>query len=221
MSSSVRVRFAPSPTGYLHVGGARTALFNWRFARHNHGTFVLRIEDTDKSREQEQAVRVIYDGLRWLGLEWDEGAGSGGAFGPYFQSERTHIYERYLDLLQSKGVLYEDKGAIRFRSPRQAVVVDDLVCGMIEFDRSSDPDMTIRRSDGSWIFHFVNVVDDVEMRISHVIRGEDHLSNTPKHIELFRALDVEQPRYASVHLILNQYGTILRMCDQGARDVLL
>jgi glutamyl-tRNA synthetase len=216
MNASVRVRFAPSPTGYLHVGGARTALFNWLFAHHNHGTFILRIEDTDKSREQEQAVRVIYDGLRWLGLEWDEGAGSGGAFGPYFQSERTHIYERYLDLLQSKGVLYEDKGAIRFRSPRKAVVVDDLVCGRIEFDRSSDPDMTIRRSDGSWIFHFVNVVDDVEMQISHVIRGEDHLTNTSKHLELYKALDIQPPRFAHIPLILNRDGSKMSKRDEGS-----
>ena len=103
MSSSVRVRFAPSPTGFLHVGGARTALFNWLFARHHHGTLLLRIEDTDKSRERNQAVQVIYDGLRWLGLDWDEGAGIGGEFGPYFQSERNTIYEKYLNLLEAKG----------------------------------------------------------------------------------------------------------------------
>jgi glutamyl-tRNA synthetase len=216
MSPSVRVRFAPSPTGYLHVGGARTALFNWLFARHNHGTFILRIEDTDKSREQEQAVRVIYDGLRWLGLDWDEGAGRGGAFGPYFQSERTIIYERYLDLLQSKGVLYEDEGAIRFRSPRKAVIVDDLVCGWIEFDRTSDPDMTVRRRDGSWIFHFVNVIDDIEMQISHVIRGEDHLTNTAKHLELYEALNIQPPRFAHIPLILNRDGSKMSKRDQGS-----
>src|SRR5215831_2984623 len=152
MNSGVRVRFAPSPTGFLHVGGARTALFNWLFARHNGGTFVLRIEDTDKSREKAEAVRVIYDGLRWLGLDWDEGADRGGDYGPYFQSERTEIYERYLERLQQKALAYEDQGAIRFRSPRKPVVLNDLVCGHIEFDRSHDPDMTIRRPDGSWIF---------------------------------------------------------------------
>ena len=216
MSSSVRVRFAPSPTGYLHVGGARTALFNWLFARHNRGTFILRIEDTDKSREQEQAVRVIYDGLRWLGLEWDEGAGRGGPFGSYFQSERTVIYEKYLNLLHNKGVLYEDEGAIRFRSSRKPVVVDDLVCGRIEFDRSSDPDITVRRPDGSWIFHFVNVVDDIEMQISHVIRGEDHLTNTSKHLELYEALNAEPPRFAHIPLILNRDGSKMSKRDAGS-----
>jgi glutamyl-tRNA synthetase len=216
MNSGVRVRFAPSPTGFLHVGGARTALFNWLFARHNGGTFVLRIEDTDKSREKAQAVQVIYDGLRWLGLDWDEGADRGGDYGPYFQSGRTEIYERYLALLQQRGVVYEDQGAIRFRSPRKPVVLNDLVCGHIEFDRSHDPDMTIRRPDGSWIFHFVNVIDDAEMRISHVIRGEDHLTNTAKHLELYDALGIQPPSFAHIPLILNQDGSKMSKRDEGA-----
>jgi glutamyl-tRNA synthetase len=216
MNSGVRVRFAPSPTGFLHVGGARTALFNWLFARHSGGTFVLRIEDTDKSRERAEAVQVIYDGLRWLGLEWDEGGDRGGDYGPYFQSERTPIYERYLGLLQQKGMVYEDQGAIRFRSPRKLVVLNDLVCGHIEFDRSLDPDMTIRRPDGSWIFHFVNVIDDAEMRISHVIRGEDHLTNTAKHLELYDALDIRPPSFAHIPLILNRDGSKMSKRDEGA-----
>jgi glutamyl-tRNA synthetase len=216
MSSSVRVRFAPSQTGFLHVGGARTALFNWLFARHNQGTFLLRIEDTDKNREQQQAVQVIYDGLRWLGLNWDEGAGIGGDYGPYFQSERNAIYEKYLNFLFSKGVVYEDEGAVRFRSARSRVIVDDLVCGRIEFDRSMDPDMTVRRPDGSWIFHFVNVVDDLEMKISHVIRGEDHLTNTSKHIELYEAFDATPPRFAHIPLILNKDGSKMSKRDEGA-----
>jgi glutamyl-tRNA synthetase len=216
MNSPVRVRFAPSPTGYLHVGGARTALFNWLFARHHHGTFLLRIEDTDKSRERQEAVQVIYDGLHWLGLEWDEGAEIGGEYGPYFQSERDEIYERYLNRLQEKGVLYEDEGAIRFRSPRKAVIVDDIVCGRIEFDRSMEPDMTIRRPDGSWIFHFVNVVDDIEMKISHVIRGEDHLTNTARHIELYQALGATPPSFAHIPLILNRDGSKMSKRDAGA-----
>lgn len=216
MSTPTRVRFAPSPTGYLHVGGARTALFNWLFARHNQGAFILRIEDTDKSREREKAVQVIYDALRWLGLDWDEGAGKGGQHGPYFQSERNEIYERYLALLKQKGFVYEDDGAIRFRSARKPVVVDDLVCGRIEFDRSMDPDMTVRRPDGSWIFHFVNVVDDIEMRISHVIRGEDHLTNTAKHIELYSALEVQPPKFAHIPLILNRDGSKMSKRDAGA-----
>ena len=216
MSTPVRVRFAPSPTGFLHVGGARTALFNWLFARHNQGVFVLRIEDTDKSREREDAVAVIYEGLRWLGLEWDEGGDKGGKFGPYFQSERSAIYEKYLKILEEKWLVYEDQGAIRFRSPRRPVVVDDIVCGRIEFDRSMEPDMTIRRPDGSWIFHFVNVVDDIEMKISHVIRGEDHLTNTSKHVALYQALEIEPPRFAHIPLILNRDGSKMSKRDEGS-----
>jgi glutamyl-tRNA synthetase len=216
MSTPVRVRFAPSPTGFLHVGGARTALFNWLFARHNQGVFVLRIEDTDKSREREDAVAVIYEGLRWLGLEWDEGGDKGGKFGPYFQSERGAIYEKYLKILDKKGQVYEDEGAIRFRAPRRPVVVDDIVCGRIEFDRSMEPDITIRRPDGSWIFHFVSVVDDIEMKISHVIRGEDHLTNTSKHVALYQALEIEPPRFAHIPLILNRDGSKMSKRDEGS-----
>jgi glutamyl-tRNA synthetase len=216
MSRPVRVRFAPSPTGYLHVGGARTALFNWLFARHNGGVFVLRIEDTDKSREKDAAVQIIYDGLRWLGLEWDEGGDKGGPLGPYYQTERNDIYHRYLKVLERKGLIYEDEGAVRFRSARRPVVVEDEICGRIEFDRSLEPDMTIRRPDGSWIFHFANVVDDIEMRISHVIRGEDHLSNTAKHIELYHAFEHEPPRFAHLPLILNQDGSKMSKRDEGA-----
>ena len=207
--SPVRVRFAPSPTGFLHVGGARTALFNWLYARKHGGTFVLRVEDTDQSRNTEEAVQVIYDGLQWLGLDWNEGPLVGGDHGPYFQSQRNAIYERYLQQLQDGGHLYDDAGATRFRSPRKTVVVDDAVCGRIEFDMSNPathPDMTIRRPDGSWIFHFVNVVDDIEMKISHVIRGEDHLSNTPKHVEMYHVLGVKPPVFAHIPLILKRDG---------------
>ncbi|MEO5722005.1 MAG: glutamate--tRNA ligase family protein [Chthoniobacterales bacterium] len=219
MNSVVRVRFAPSPTGYLHIGGARTALFNWLFARHHGGTFILRVEDTDKSRNTKEAAAAIYDGLRWLGLNWDEGPQVGGEFGPYFQSQRDDIYERHFHRLQEAGCVYEDGGAFRFRSPREHVVVDDTVCGRIDFDLTNPethPDMTIRRPDGSWIFHFVNVVDDIEMKISHVIRGEDHLSNTPKHIELYRALGAEPPRFAHLPLILNKDGSKMSKRDVGA-----
>jgi len=220
MNPAIRVRFAPSPTGYLHIGGARTALFNWLFARHHGGKFVLRIEDTDKTRNTEEAVAAIYEGLRWLGLDWDEGAHVGGDFGPYLQSERTEIYERYLKKLQDAGHIFEDQGALRFRSPREHVVVDDVVCGKIDFDLTNPgthPDMTVRRPDGSWIFHFVNVIDDIEMKISHVIRGEDHLSNTPKHIELYRALDATPPHFAHIPLILNRDGSKMSKRDEGAR----
>jgi len=220
MSSEIRVRFAPSPTGYLHIGGARTALFNWLFGRHHGGKFVLRIEDTDIKRNTEEAMAAIYEGLQWLGLNWGEGPHVGGDFGPYLQSERTELYERYLRKLQDAGHIFEDQGALRFRSPREHVLVDDIVCGKIDFDLSNPathPDMTIRRPDGSWIFHFVNVIDDLEMKISHVIRGEDHLSNTPKHIEIFRALGVTPPRYAHIPLILNKDGSKMSKRDEGAR----
>jgi len=220
MASDIRVRFAPSPTGYLHIGGARTALFNWLFARHHAGKFVLRIEDTDSKRNTEEAMAAIYDGLQWLGLNWDEGPHAGGDYGPYLQSQRTELYERYLNKLRDAGHIFEDQGASRFRSPREHVIVDDIVCGKIDFDLTNPathPDMTIRRPDGSWIFHFVNVIDDLEMKISHVIRGEDHLSNTPKHIEIFRALGATPPHYAHIPLILNRDGSKMSKRDEGAR----
>ncbi len=215
----VRTRFAPSPTGFLHVGGARTALFNWLYARQAGGEFILRVEDTDEKRNTAEAHQVIYDGLSWLGLDWDEGPDKGGPFGPYRQSERSAIYETYLAKLEAGGHVYEDGGAIRFRSQRKPVVVEDLVCGRIEFDMSNPathPDMTIRRPDGSWIFHFVNVVDDIEMQLTHVIRGEDHLSNTPKHIELYQALGATPPKFAHIPLILNHEGKKLSKRDGGS-----
>ncbi|MEA3187486.1 MAG: glutamyl-tRNA synthetase [Chthoniobacter sp.] len=217
--SSIRVRFAPSPTGHLHIGGARTALFNWLYARHTGGRFILRVEDTDKARNTAEASQAIYDGLRWLGIDWDEGPMAGGDFGPYFQSEREAIYARYLEKLEACGRVYDDAGAIRFRFARERVVVDDLICGRVDFDMTSpetNPDMTIRRPDGSWIFHFVNVVDDIEMRISHVIRGEDHLSNTPKHLQLYSALGAAPPHFAHIPLILNKDGSKMSKRDQGA-----
>src|ERR1035437_5227627 len=219
MNPEIRVRFAPSPTGYLHIGGARTALFNWLFARHHGGKFILRVEDTDKSRNTEEAAAAIYEGLEWLGLDWDEGPHKGGEYGPYFQSERNHIYERYLQKLQESGHIFEDAGALRFRSPREHVLVKDLVCGEIDFDLTNPethPDMTVRRPDGSWIFHFVNVVDDIEMKISHVARGEDHLSNTAKHIELYRCLGAPPPHFAHIALIHNKDGSKMSKRDQGA-----
>ena len=217
--SSVRVRFAPSPTGYLHIGGARTALFNWLYARHSGGAFILRIEDTDKARNTTEATQAIYDGLRWLGLDWDEGPQAGGEFGPYFQSGREAIYQQYLEKLHTAGRIYEDNGSVRFKFARERITVEDMICGRVEFDMTdaeTNPDMTIRRPDGSWIFHFVNVVDDLEMRISHVIRGEDHLSNTPKHIQLYKALGAHLPRFAHIPLILNKDGSKMSKRDQGA-----
>lgn len=216
---TVRTRFAPSPTGFLHVGGARTALFNWLYARRHGGQFVLRIEDTDEKRNTPEARAAITEGLHWLGIDWDEGPDIGGPRGPYQQSERNAYYEKHLEVLQSAGHIYEDAGALRFRSPRKTVTVEDMVCGTIPFDMSNPgthPDMTIRRPDGSWIFHFVNVVDDLEMGITHVIRGEDHLSNTPKHIELYQALGATPPHFAHIPLILNKDGKKLSKRDGGS-----
>src|SRR3954471_20054742 len=159
MTSPIRVRFAPSPTGYLHIGGARTALFNWLYAKHTGGVLVLRVEDTDRARNTEEAARAIYDGLRWLELDWDEGPEVGGNFGPYFQSQREEIYCNYLERLRAAGRVYDDAGSVRFRFDREKIVIEDTICGHVEIDMTNpetNPDMTIRRPDGSWIFHFVN-----------------------------------------------------------------
>ena len=215
--SSVRVRFAPSPTGLLHIGGARTALFNWLYARHTGGTFVLRIEDTDAARNTQEATDIIFQGLRWLGLDWDEGAEKGGDHGPYFQSQRTALYQEHLDRLLASGHAYrEDSGVVRFRLPKEPVAVHDLICGNPVFDLSHDPDITLQRADGSFIFHFVNVVDDLTMNITHVIRGEDHLSNTPKHLALYAALGATPPAFAHIPLILNANGSKMSKRDEGA-----
>jgi len=224
---NVRVRFAPSPTGFLHIGGARTALFNWLYARHTSGTFILRIEDTDEARNTQEAVDVILRGLRWLGLEWDEGPLTGtahgpskGDSGPYFQSQRKEIYRQRVQELKDKGLAYDHEGAVKFRMQREPITIPDLVAGNVTrelTDREQlDPDFVILRSDGQPVFHFVNVVDDLEMKVTHVIRGEDHLSNTPKHIALFRAFGLEPPNYAHIPLILNIDGTKMSKRDKGA-----
>src|SRR5947209_928811 len=224
---TVRVRFAPSPTGFLHIGGARTALFNWLYARHTGGAFILRIEDTDAARNTQEAVEVILQGLRWLGLDWDEGPITGdatgpgrGDFGPYFQSQRKQNYQQRVEALLSRGLAYEHEGAVKFKMPREAIVVPDLVAGTVTrelTDREQlNPDFVIVRSDGQPVFHLVNVVDDLEMGITHVIRGEDHLSNTPKHIALFRAFGIDPPKYGHIPLILNPDGSKMSKSDQGA-----
>ena len=221
------MRFAPSPTGFLHIGGARTALFNWLYARHTGGTFILRIEDTDAARNTQEAVNVILNGLRWLGLDWDEGPVSGdangpskGDCGPYFQSQRKENYRRRVEGLLSKGLAYEQEGAVKFKMSREAILIPDLVVGDVRREltdrEQADPDFVIVRSDGQPVFHLVNVVDDLEMNVTHVIRGEDHLSNTAKHIALFRAFGVEPPKYAHIPLILNIDGTKMSKRDKGA-----
>ena len=221
--SQVRVRFAPSPTGFFHIGSARTALFNWLYARHTGGVFVLRIEDTDRARNSDEFLNLIYDSLKWLGLGWDEGPEAGGPHGPYLQSERSGIYREHLEKLRAGGRTYEKDGAVYFKleGKRSEVfdehrkrtvvkvknapsIIEDRIRGRVE--RTEDEDFVIFRSDGNPVFHFVNVVDDITMGITHVIRGEDHLSNTSKHVELFKAFGAPVPVYAHIPLILKQSG---------------
>lgn len=240
-----RVRFAPSPTGYLHIGGARTALFNWLYARHHGGVFILRIEDTDTERSSEDKVAGILDGLGWLGLDWDEGPGVGGPHAPYFQSGRLDRYRSAAARLVTAGAAYycycslerlrqereqaEQRGeawkydrtclqlaapqvaaleaqgaprAIRFKVPAGSTGFDDAVRGHIEFDGANIEDFVLLRSDNQPTYHLSVVVDDVEMEITDIIRGDDHISNTPKHVLLFRALGAAVPRFAHVPLIL-------------------
>jgi glutamyl/glutaminyl-tRNA synthetase len=217
---SVRVRFAPSPTGMLHVGSARTALFNWLYARHTGGAFILRVEDTDAVRSKTEYIDVILSGLRWLGLDWDEGPQLGGGMkgdrGPYFQSQRGDVYRKAVDQLLAEGKAYKSDGAIRFRMPKTPVTVHDLICGDIPLDRTNEPDLVIQRKDGSPVFHLVNVVDDLEMGITHVIRGQDHLPNTQKHLALIEALGAQPPHYAHIPLILNPDGSKMSKRDEGA-----
>jgi len=232
--SSVRVRFAPSPTGFFHIGSARTALFNWLYARHTGGTFILRIEDTDKERNSEAFLNLIYDSLTWLGMNWDEGPKVGGDFGPYRQSERTHIYRQYVEKLLAAGRAYEKDGAIWLKLVGERrevfdehrkknvtkvdvppVVIEDQIRGRVE--RVEDEDFVIVRSDGNPVFHLVNVVDDITMQVSHIIRGEDHLSNTSKHVLLYEAFGVKPPAFAHIPLILKQNGPgKMSKRDQGA-----
>jgi len=246
---SIRVRFAPSPTGFMHVGNARTALFNYLFARHHNGTFILRIEDTDIERHSEEAVKVIYDALRWMGINWDEGPDVGGSFGPYRQSERLDIYRKYIEELKRKGLVYEcfctqeeldemrkkqlEKGepprytgkcrnlteeekeklraegrkpVLRFKVPEDRVIkFQDLIKGEIEIhSRQLGGDFVIVRSNGMPVYNFVVVIDDALMGITHVIRGEDHISNTPKQILIYEALGFKVPQFAHLPMILGQ-----------------
>jgi len=202
--SKVRVRFAPSPTGFFHIGSARTALFNWLYARHTGGTFVLRIEDTDEERNKVEYLNVLKNGMRWLGLDWDEGPDIGGDFGPYFQSQRADIYRQYLDILRKNGRAYDKDGAVFFKVSGQTQVLHDAVYGDVA--RMEEKDFPIFRSNGTPVFHFVNVVDDICMQITNVIRGQDHLTNTNKHIELFKAFDAPMPQFAHIPLILKSEG---------------
>ena len=244
--STVRVRYAPSPTGYPHMGGVRTALYNWLFARHHGGRFVLRLEDTDLARSTEASARALLEGLRWMGLDWDEGPDVGGPYGPYRQSQRLELYRHYARRLEEAGRAYpcyctpeelqarreqalregrapkydrrclhlteaerrrlEAEGrprALRFLADDEGeTVVHDLVRGEVRFDNAVLDDLVIVKSDGMPTYNFACVVDDLEMRISHVIRGDEHLSNTPRQLQIYRALGATPPRFAHLSILL-------------------
>ena len=254
---SVRVRFAPSPTGYLHIGGARTVLFNWLVARKAGGTFVLRIEDTDQTRHVEDSVRKIFDDLRWLGLDWDEGPEVGGDYGPYFQSQRLELYNRYLQQLLDSGQAYyaletpeelavmreaarrESGGfmyrrpdpvptveqglaaraegrpvVVRLKMPDEPITVVDEILGEVTLAADQLEDFVIQKSDGFPTYHFACVVDDELMHITDVLRGQEHLMNTPKHLALQRALGFATPRYGHMPVIFNLDGSKMSKRDK-------
>src|SRR4051795_8623366 len=192
--ASMRVRFAPSPTGALHIGGARTALYNWLLARGQGGTFVLRIEDTDRERSTPENVAQILDALDWLELDWDEG--------PYSQAERLERHKEEIARLLDEGHAYHDEGAVRLRVPDEGrTVVQDAIRGEIAFDHSAIDDFVIARSDGSPLYNLAVAVDDHDMGITHVVRGADHISNTPRQLMILEALGAEPPHYAHVPLL--------------------
>ena len=242
---SVRTRFAPSPTGYLHIGGVRTALFNWLFARQKGGQFILRIDDTDQQRNVEEALQPILDGLRWLGIDWDEGPEVGGPYAPYYQSQRLDRYQAAVKKLLDAGHAYHDyattdeiqaereaaerekrqfrysrrfmaetaadrarfeaegrQAVVRLKMPTEGtLVLDDLVRGRVEFDWAREQDHVIQRTDGTCLYHLANVVDDADLRITHVIRAEEHLSNTPRQVFMIEALGHARPAYAHLPFV--------------------
>src|SRR5215203_4020416 len=246
-TSQIRVRYAPSPTGSLHVGGVRTALFNWLFARKNNGIFALRIEDTDLERSTEESVEQLKRSLRWIGLDWDEGPEVGGPYGPYRQTERFELYREAARKLLDSGLAYHDFATpeelaqfreraraegrqpiytggpyremnseearrraktgepftVRMKTPRQGhTVVEDMIRGPVTFDNANLEDFVLMKSTNTPTYNFAAAVDDAEMRISHVIRGDDHLSNTPRQIIIYKALGHELPVFAHVPQVL-------------------
>lgn len=251
---SVRTRFAPSPTGELHIGGVRTALFNWLFARHHGGQFILRIDDTDRERHQEETVAPILDGFRWLGIDWDEGPGVGGPHEPYYQSDRRSLYVDWATRLEDAGFLYRDYSTaeeraadksdadsrkvayrfrerhyndeekegrswcLRFRVPLgRTIEIDDMVRGKVSWNTDEIADFVVMRQDGSPLYSFATVVDDVDMSISHVIRSEEHLANTFPQFLLFEAMGFAPPRFAHLPYVASP-GTKRKMSkrDGGA-----
>jgi len=251
MSENIRVRFAPSPTGYLHVGGARTAIYNWLFARANQGTFILRIEDTDRKRYNEQALEDLLEDLKWLGLDWDEGTGAGGDFGPYQQSERLAIYQQSADTLVEKGLAYHcfctaerldqlraeqnanksaqsgydghcrnltaeevqsrlnagEKSVIRLKTPDEGVTAfEDLLRGRIEYKNEVLDDLVLLKRDGYPTYHLASVIDDHAMQISHVLRGDEWIASTPKHVQIYEAFGWDMPVFCHLPVILAAGG---------------
>jgi len=261
-NKEIRLRFAPSPTGYLHIGGARTALFNWLYARHHKSTFILRIEDTDQIRSTEEAVNVILEGMKWLGLDWDEGPGKGGEYGPYFQMQRLPLYQEYTEkLLKDKKAYrcyctreelaesrekqarenkslkydrhclnlsdeemrkYEEEGrkpVIRLKIPAKKIVFNDLLRGEVTFDGGLLSDFVIMKSDGIPTYNYAVVIDDALMNITHVMRGDDHISNTPKQILIYEALGFAIPKFAHIPMIMGSDHTRLSK-RHGATSVM-
>src|SRR3989338_4111431 len=197
--TKVRVRFAPSPTGYLHIGSVRTALFNWLYAQHNKGSFLLRIEDTDFLRSKDEYLDEILGSLKWLYMNWDEE--------PVFQSKRFEIYRRYAEDILKKGLAYKEGDAIIFKVEKDnKVSFDDVIHGRIEISTDEIKDQVLLKSDGTPTYNFACVVDDAEIKITHVIRGDDHISNTPKQILLYKALGFPIPNFAHIPLILSEEG---------------
>ena len=254
----VRVRMAPSPTGFLHIGGARTALFNWLFAKHHKGQFILRIDDTDAARSTDESMQEIYTALKWLGLEWDEGGDIGGPYGPYVQSERKNIYDKYVTQLLESGNAYRcyctpeeleeirtearaakstrsydgrcreltqekieryivdgRKPTVRIKMPDTPVRVDDLILGSRNIDPATLEDEVIVRSNGMPNYNLTSIIDDAEMRITHVIRGTEHLNNTPKQIAIANALGLNLPKFAHIPLVLDDTGRKLSKRHHG------
>ncbi|MEC9091075.1 MAG: glutamate--tRNA ligase, partial [Planctomycetota bacterium] len=259
----VRTRFAPSPTGFLHIGGVRTALFNWLFARKQGGEFILRIDDTDKSRNLEEALQPILHGFKWLGIDWDEGPEVGGRCSPYYQSQRGEKYQAAVDQLLASGQAYRDYArpeeiqadrekaeadkqdyvydrrylaeteedcqefekegrvpVIRLRMPREGqCTFEDLIRGQVQFDWNREQDHVIQRADGTFIYHLANVVDDKDFEISHVIRAEEHLSNTPRQIFIAQSLGYPIPQYAHIPFVAEP-GSKKKLSKRKLKDYL-
>ncbi len=256
--SQVRVRMAPSPTGFLHIGGARTALFNWLYAKHHNGKFILRIDDTDAARSTDESMHEIYTALKWLELEWDEGGDKSGPYAPYLQSERKSIYEKYVTQLIDSGNAYHcyctpeeleeirtearaakstrsydgrcrdltpetlegyiaegRKPTVRIRMPEKPIQVDDLILGTRNIDPTTLEDEVIVRSNGMPNYNLTSIIDDAEMHITHVIRGTEHLNNTPKQIAIANALNLNLPQFVHIPLVLDDTGRKLSKRHHG------